>query len=100
MIQNILPKWLQATGITKYITYYSFRYTSATLLVSNGSEIYTVSKMLTHKNISTTQIYTDLIDEKKREAAKIIKLNTKILRNKYKQFVFYRKAEEMSSTET
>jgi site-specific recombinase XerD len=36
--------------------------------VSSGSEIYTASKMLTHKNVSTTQIYADLIDEKKRQA--------------------------------
>jgi hypothetical protein len=31
--------------------------------------------MLTHKNVSTTPIYADLIDEKKRQAAEIIKLN-------------------------
>ncbi|MDR1679687.1 MAG: site-specific integrase [Prevotellaceae bacterium] len=75
MLQHILPKWLQAAGITKHITFHCFRHTFATLLVSSGSEIYTVSKMLTHKNVSTTQIYADLIDEKKRQAADIIKLN-------------------------
>jgi len=74
MLQSILPKWLQAAGITKHITFHCFRHTFATLLVSNGSEIYTVSKMLTHKNVSTTQIYADLIDEKKREAAETIKI--------------------------
>jgi site-specific recombinase XerD len=37
-------------------------------------DIYTVSKMLTHKNVSTTQIYADLIDKKKREAAETIKI--------------------------
>jgi integrase len=75
MLQNILPAWLKAAGITKHITFHCFRHTFATLLVSSGSEIYTVSKMLTHKNVSTTQIYADLIDEKKRQAAEIIKLN-------------------------
>jgi integrase len=74
MLQHILPKWLQAAGITKHITFHCFRHTFATLLVSSGSEIYTVSKMLTHKNVSTTQIYADLIDEKKRQAADTIKL--------------------------
>jgi site-specific recombinase XerD len=69
-----LQKWLDAAGITKKITFHCFRHTFATLLVSNGREIYTVSKMLTHKNVSTTQIYADLIDEKKREAAEIIKI--------------------------
>jgi site-specific recombinase XerD len=77
MLQNILPVWLKAAGITKHITFHCFRHTFATLLVSSGSEIYTVSKMLTHKNVATTQIYADLIDEKKRQAAETIKLNIK-----------------------
>jgi integrase len=75
MLSTVLPKWLEAAGITKHITFHCFRHTFATLLVSSGSEIYTVSKMLTHKNVSTTQIYADLINEKKRQAAEIIKLN-------------------------
>jgi len=74
MLQNALPKWIKAAGITKHITFHCFRHTFATLLVSSGSEIYTVSKMLTHKNVSTTQIYADLIDEKKRQAAETIKI--------------------------
>jgi len=74
MLQNVLPIWLKSAGITKHITFHCFRHTFATLLVSSGSEIYTVSKMLTHKNVSTTQIYADLIDEKKRQAAETIKI--------------------------
>ena len=56
------------------LTTYVARHTFATLLVSSGSEIYTVSKILTHKNVSTTQIYADLIDEKKRQSAETIKI--------------------------
>lgn len=77
MLQNVLPGWLKQAGITKHITFHCFRHTFATLLVSYGSEIYTVSKMLSHKNVSTTQIYADLIDEKKRQAADTIKINLK-----------------------
>jgi len=77
MLQSVLPKWLEEAGIKKHITFHCFRHTFATLLVSSGSEIYTVSKMLTHKNVATTQIYADLIDEKKRQAAEIIKLKPK-----------------------
>jgi integrase len=77
MLQYILPQWLQAAGITKRLTFHCFRHTFATLPVSSGSEIYTVSKMLTHKNVATTQIYAYLIDEKKRQAAEIIKLKIK-----------------------
>ncbi|MBS7122589.1 MAG: hypothetical protein KH117_16550 [Dysgonomonas sp.] len=41
-----------------------------------GTDIYTVSKMLTHKNISTTQIYLSIVDSKKREAASKISLKS------------------------
>ena len=70
-------------SITKHITFHCFRHAFATLLVSSGSEIYTVSKMLTHKNVSTTQIYADLIDEKKRQAAETIKINP--IKNEYQR---------------
>ncbi len=42
--------------------------------ISLGTDIYTVSKMLTHKNVSTTQIYADLVNSKKRETAEKISL--------------------------
>lgn len=73
-INRVLTEWMKDAGINKHITFHCFRHTFATLLVSNGSDIYTVSKMLTHKNVATTQIYADIIDEKKRAAAEIIKI--------------------------
>ena len=46
----------------------------ATLQIAAGTDIYTVSKMLTHRNVSTTQIYAELVSEKKRESANKISL--------------------------
>jgi site-specific recombinase XerD len=62
-------------GITKKITFHCFRHTFATLQLSNGTDIYTVSKMLGHTNVKTTQIYAKVVDEKKEKAAHAIKLD-------------------------
>lgn len=56
------------------ITFHGLRHTFATLLVSNGTDIYTVSKMMTHKNVATTQIYVEVVNAKKRAAANSISL--------------------------
>ncbi len=74
-ISRPLKNWLKTAGITKKITFHCFRHTFATLQLSNGTDIYTVSKMLGHTNVKTTQIYAKVIDEKKEKAAHAIKLN-------------------------
>ncbi|WP_290171273.1 tyrosine-type recombinase/integrase, partial [uncultured Duncaniella sp.] len=66
--------WLKDAEITKKLTFHGLRHTFATLLVSNGTDIYTVSKMMTHKNVATTQIYAEVINAKKRAAANSISL--------------------------
>jgi integrase len=70
-----LKKWLQAAGINRNITFHCFRHTFATLQLGGGTDIYTVSKLLGHTDIKTTQIYAKVIDEKKLKAAETIKLN-------------------------
>lgn len=67
--------WLGAAGITKDITFHNFRHTFATIQLSEGTDIYTVSKLLGHRSLTTTQIYTKVVDRLKREAADKIKLN-------------------------
>ncbi len=52
-------------GITKYMSFHLARHTFATTVtLKNGVPIETVSKMLGHKKISTTQIYADVDEEK------------------------------------
>ena len=74
MVNQPLKKWITQAGITKAITFHCFRHTYATLQIAGGTDIYTVSKMLTHKNVATTQIYADLVSEKKRETVNVISL--------------------------
>ena len=70
-----LFQWLKEAGITKKITFHCFRHTFATLQLTKGTDIYTVSKMLGHREIKTTQIYAKVVDDAKREAANKIKLD-------------------------
>lgn len=62
---KLLKKWVREAGIDKHITMHCGRHTYATTMISSGVDIYTVSKLLGHTNISTTQIYAQIIDEKK-----------------------------------
>lgn len=57
------------------LAFHCFRHTYATLQLANGTDIYTVSKMLGHTNVKTTQIYAKVIDKKKDEATEAFKLD-------------------------
>lgn len=63
-----LARWIKAARINKKITFHCSRHTAATLNLSLGTPIETVSKMMGHTKISTTQIYAKIIDQKQKEA--------------------------------
>lgn len=70
-----LAKWIGLAGIEKDITFHCFRHTFATLQLSKGTDIYTIQKMLGHRELKTTQVYAKIIDQTKREAADKIKID-------------------------
>lgn len=73
-ISRPLKKWITESGIQKHITFHCFRHTYATLQLANGTDIYTVSKMLGHTNVATTQIYSKVVDGKKDMASQVIQI--------------------------
>ncbi|WP_289658318.1 site-specific integrase [Flavobacterium panacagri] len=75
-ISRPLKKWVESAGIKKNITFHCFRHTFATLQLSSGTDIYTVSKMLGHTNLKTTEIYAKVVDEKKNRASQAIQLES------------------------
>ena len=72
-MNRTLKLWAKRAGIEKNVTLHTARHTCATLLLSKGVDLYTVSKILGHSEISTTQIYAKIIDKTKENA--VDKLN-------------------------
>lgn len=70
-----LQQWMMAAGIHRTITFHCARHTYATLQLAAGTDIYTVSKLLGHRELRTTQIYAKVIDQKKIDAANKIQLD-------------------------
>lgn len=65
---NTLKLWVARAGINKTITFHCGRHTFATLMLDIGTDIYTVSKLLGHRDLSTTQIYAKVMDKNKQAA--------------------------------
>ena len=74
LVRQHLSDWMKAAGITKHITFHCFRHTFATLQLVAGTDLYTVSKLLTHSDIKTTEDYAEVVSSMKREASTKISL--------------------------
>lgn len=70
-----LKRWILRAGINKKITLHNFRHSYATILLDNGADISTVSRMIGHKYIKSTMVYAKTKDQKKINAANLIKIN-------------------------
>ena len=67
-VNTALMLWILKAGITKHITFHCARHTYATILFNYGVDIFTLGKLLGHKNIKNTQIYAKIMDKTKRDA--------------------------------
>ena len=67
-----LQRWCMAAGMYKELTFHCGRHTFAVLMLDLGADIYTVSKLLGHRELSTTQIYAKVLDKSKQNAVSLI----------------------------
>jgi site-specific recombinase XerD len=72
MLNRHLKSWAEDAELKKNLHIHVGRHSFATLALTNGVSLYTVSKMLGHSNISVTQIYAEVVDEMKQKAAELM----------------------------
>lgn len=71
-VNTDLQRWCLRAGVDKHITFHSGRHTFAVMMLDLGTDIFTLQKLMGHKNIKSTMIYAKILDKKKQEAVAMI----------------------------
>lgn len=71
-INQHIKFWVKKAGLEKHVCYHMSRHTFATMELTMGGSLYVVSKLMGHKEISTTQVYADIINKKREETVDLL----------------------------
>lgn len=74
-VEDVVNNAIKNAGLSNKYSVHKLRHTAATLLFRSGADIRTLQSILGHENISTTQIYVHVDQDKMREAVKLNPLN-------------------------
>lgn len=62
----------KTAGIRKKVTFHVSRHTFATMMLTAGADLYTISTLIGHTDVRITQIYSKVIDKKKADAITLL----------------------------
>lgn len=62
----------ETAGIRKKVTFHVSRHTFATMMLTAGADLYTISTLIGHTDVRITQIYSKVIDKKKSDAITLL----------------------------
>ena len=68
---KIIKRYTEKAGIQKDITPHTLRHSFAIHLLENGADIKSISEMLGHSDVSSTQVYADMVKNRIKSVYKL-----------------------------